>query len=72
VTRDIYQVRAVVRPGNSGGPLFSPSGSVYGVVFAAAVDTPGTGYALTAGEVASDVNQGRTATSAVSTQGCDT
>jgi S1-C subfamily serine protease len=72
VTRDIYQVRGVVRPGNSGGPLLSPSGSVYGVVFAAAVDTPDTGYALTAGEVASDVNQGRTATSAVSTQACDT
>jgi S1-C subfamily serine protease len=72
VTRDIYQVRGVVRPGNSGGPLLSSSGSVYGVVFAAAVDTPDTGYALTAGEVASDVNQGRTATSAVSTQACDT
>jgi hypothetical protein len=42
------------------------------MVFAAAVDTPDTGYALTAGEVASDVNQGRTATSAVSTQACDT
>ncbi len=72
VTRDIYQVRAVVRPGNSGGPLLAPSGSVYGMVFAAAVDTSDTGYALTAGEVASDVSQGRTATSAVSTQACDT
>jgi S1-C subfamily serine protease len=71
VTRDIYQVRAVVRPGNSGGPLLAPSGSVYGVVFAAAVDTPDTGYALTAGEVASDVSAGRTATRAVSTQACD-
>ena len=72
VTRDIYQVRAVVRPGNSGGPLLAPNGSVYGMVFAAAVDTPDTGYALTAGEVAADVNQGRTATGAVSTQACDT
>jgi S1-C subfamily serine protease len=71
VTRDIYQVRAVVRPGNSGGPLLAPSGSVYGMVFAAAVDASDTGYALTAGEVASDVSQGRTATSAVSTQACD-
>jgi S1-C subfamily serine protease len=72
VTRDIYQVRAVVRPGNSGGPLLTPTGSVYGMVFAAAVDTPDTGYALTAGEVAADVSRGRAATSAVSTQACDT
>ena len=71
VTRDIYTVRAVVRPGNSGGPLLAPGGSVYGVVFAAAVDAHDTGYALTAGEVASDVSAGRTATASVSTQGCD-
>ena len=71
VTRDIYAVRAVVRPGNSGGPLLAPSGSVYGVVFAAAVDVPNTGYALTAGEVASDVSAGQTATAQVSTQTCD-
>jgi S1-C subfamily serine protease len=71
VTRDIYTVRALVRPGNSGGPLLAPGGSVYGVVFAAAVDAHDTGYALTAGEVASDVSIGRTATGLVSTQGCD-
>ncbi len=71
VTRDIYAVRAVVRPGNSGGPLLAPGGSVYGVVFAAAVNVPNTGYALTAGEVASDVSAGQTATAQVSTQTCD-
>jgi S1-C subfamily serine protease len=71
VTRDIYAVRAVVRPGNSGGPLLSPSGEVDGMVFAAAVDVSDTGYALTAGEVSSDVSAGRTATAPVSTEGCD-
>jgi len=71
VTRNIYSVRAVVQPGNSGGPLLAPSGSVYGVVFAAAVDVRDTGYALTAGEVASDVHAGRDATAPVSTGGCD-
>jgi S1-C subfamily serine protease len=71
VTRNIYSVRAVVQPGNSGGPLLAPSGSVYGVVFAAAVDVRDTGYALTAGEVASDVRAGRAATAPVSTGGCD-
>ena len=43
---------------------------MYGVVFAAAVGVKDVGYALTAGEVASDVSPGKTATSPVSTQGC--
>ncbi len=71
VTRDIYSLRATVRPGNSGGPLLAPDGRVYGVVFAASIDNPDTGYALTAAEVASDAQAGRTATAPVSTQACD-
>ena len=71
MTREIYSVRAVVRPGNSGGPLLALDGRVYGVVFAAAVSVPDTGYALTASEVATDARAGRTATVPVSTQGCD-
>jgi len=71
VTRQIYAVRAVVKPGNSGGPLLSPGGRVYGVVFAAATSVDDTGYALTTAEVAADVTAGANATAAVSTQGCD-
>jgi S1-C subfamily serine protease len=71
VVREIYALRARVRPGNSGGPLISPTGGVYGVVFAAAADDPQTGYALTAAEVRSDAVKGRTATERVSTQSCD-
>lgn len=71
VTRDIYSLRADVRPGNSGGPLLSPDGLVYGVVFAASTDTADEGYALTEAEVAPDLAAGRSATSAVSTHGCD-
>lgn len=71
VVREIYALRTRVRPGNSGGPLLDPKGSVYGVVFAAAADDPQTGYALTAREVASDAAAGRTASARVSTQGCD-
>jgi S1-C subfamily serine protease len=71
VVREIYALRARVRPGNSGGPLISPAGTVYGVVFAAAADDPQTGYALTAAEVAGDAAAGRRATTRVSTQGCD-
>ena len=71
VTREIYSVRAVVKPGNSGGPLLAPDGRVYGVVFAAAVSVPDTGYALTASEVEPDARVGRTATVRVSTEACD-
>ncbi len=71
VVRDIYSIRATVRPGNSGGPLLSPAGGVYGVVFAAATDDPQTGYALTAAEVSSDARAGAAATTGVSTHSCD-
>jgi len=71
VTRQIYSIRAVVKPGNSGGPLLTLAGEVDGVVFAAATSVPDTGYALTAAEVQSDASAGRNATAAVSTQGCD-
>jgi S1-C subfamily serine protease len=71
VTREIYGLRATVRPGNSGGPLINLIGQVYGVVFAAATDNADTGYALTAAEVAGDAQAGAAATAPVSTRGCD-
>ncbi|MBV9312865.1 MAG: MarP family serine protease [Pseudonocardia sp.] len=52
VTRQVYTVRAVVRSGNSGGPLLAPDGTVYGVVFGAALDDAETGFVLTAAQVA--------------------
>lgn len=71
VTRQIYAIRGLIEPGNSGGPLIDPkSGSVYGVVFAAAVGVKDVGYALTASQVAPDVRAGKTATAPASTQGC--
>jgi uncharacterized membrane protein required for colicin V production len=70
IDRQIYQIRAVVEEGNSGGPLLSPSGTVDGVVFAAAVGVSDTGFALTSSEIQADANAGATATAPVSTQGC--
>ena len=71
VTREIYSIKAQVRPGNSGGPLLAPDGQVYGVVFAAAVSVKDTGYALTANEVKADVQAAKNKVAPVSTQGCD-
>jgi len=71
VTRQIYEIRAVVRSGNSGGPLLSPAGTVDGVVFAAAVGESDTGFALTAAEVSADASAGEQLTTAVSTGACD-
>jgi S1-C subfamily serine protease len=71
VTRQIYEIRAVVKSGNSGGPLLSPQGTVDGVVFAAAVGESDTGFALTAAEVSADASAGGQLTSAVSTGACD-
>jgi S1-C subfamily serine protease len=70
VKRQIYPIRALVRPGNSGGPLLAPNGTVYGVVFAAAVSLKDTGYALTAQEVSGDAARGERATTPVSTERC--
>jgi S1-C subfamily serine protease len=70
VVRDIYPIKAVVEPGNSGGPLISPGGQVYGMVFAAAVSVPDTGYALTSSEIRGDIVAGRKRSAAVSTQAC--
>src|SRR5581483_649080 len=70
VTRQIYSLRAVVQPGNSGGPLLAPDGRVYGVVFATSTDRPDTGYALTAAYVEADAAAGAARTGQVGTDGC--
>ncbi|MFF1682913.1 MarP family serine protease [Streptomyces sp. NPDC058256] len=67
VTREIYSIRSTVRPGNSGGPLLTTDGKVYGVVFARSTSDDETGYVLTADEVAGDARQAANATAAVDT-----
>ncbi|MEU6243582.1 MarP family serine protease [Streptomyces sp. NPDC047024] len=70
VARDVYSLYATVRQGNSGGPLLTPKGRVYGVVFAKSLDDAETGYALTADEIRADIAKGRTATEQVGTDNC--
>ncbi|MFC8091271.1 MarP family serine protease [Streptomyces sp. NPDC057301] len=67
VTREIYSIRSTVRPGNSGGPLLTTDGKVFGVVFARSTSDDRTGYVLTVAEVASDAKRAANATAAVDT-----
>ncbi|MBV9831648.1 MAG: MarP family serine protease [Marmoricola sp.] len=70
VTRNVFAVRALIRPGNSGGPLVSTAGRVLGVVFAASVSDQQTGYALTADQVRQPAASGIEHSSRVSTGNC--
>lgn len=70
VRRDIYSIRAVVRSGNSGGPLLDVNGRVLGVVFATALDSADTGYVLSVEEIRADVSAGVAAHASVSTGLC--
>ena len=70
VTRDIFSLYSTVLQGNSGGPLLTPDGEVYGVVFAKSLQDASTGYALTSDQVEQDARQGADLTRAVDTRGC--
>lgn len=70
VTREVFSIRGLVRPGNSGGPLVSLQGRVFGVIFAASVSDKQTGYALTADQVAGAVARARAEGPTVSSGNC--
>jgi S1-C subfamily serine protease len=70
VIREVYAIRSLVRPGNSGGPLVDKQGEVLGVIFAASVTDNNTGYALTAEQVAESAARGVTSDAPVSTGTC--
>jgi S1-C subfamily serine protease len=67
VTREIYSIRSTVRPGNSGGPLLTTDGKVFGVVFARSTSDSRTGYVLTVDEIAGDAGRAARATVPVDT-----
>ena len=70
VVREVFSLRSLVRPGNSGGPLLSEDGDVLGVIFAASVTDHDTGYALTADQVSQSAAAGLTNDEEVDTGDC--
>jgi S1-C subfamily serine protease len=70
IRRDVYELQAAVRPGNSGGPFVTTDGDVAGMVFAASTTDEGVGYALTAGEVTPRVEEALGRTAAAATGPC--
>ncbi|MGH3548392.1 MAG: MarP family serine protease, partial [Pseudonocardiaceae bacterium] len=70
VVRNVYTVRAVVRSGNSGGPLLDSAGEVLGLVFGAAVDNDETGFVLADDEISGEVAAAPSRSTEVSTGSC--
>jgi S1-C subfamily serine protease len=68
--RQVYEIRGIVRPGNSGGPLVSPSGEVLGVVFSRSTTTSDIGYALTSPGVQTRIDKAQKDDTAVGTGQC--
>ena len=68
--RDVYELQATIRPGNSGGPLINKDGTVIGVVFAESTDYTHTGYALTSDQVKDEINQAASQSQPVGTGRC--
>ncbi len=78
VTRQVYELRATVVPGDSGGPVVAAgssssgltAGTVVGVVFSRSTAVAGIGYALTTPEIAPDLRAAEASTAAVGTGAC--
>jgi S1-C subfamily serine protease len=68
--RDVYEIQAAVRPGNSGGPLVQPDGQVVGVVFSRSTTNSDIGYALASPGVLSRVSRAASLSGPVGTGPC--
>jgi S1-C subfamily serine protease len=66
--RNVYEIQAVVRPGNSGGPLVQPDGQVIGVVFSRSTTNGDIG--LTSPGVLSRVQEAESQAKVVGTGPC--
>lgn len=69
-SRSVYELKANVIPGNSGGPLIMSNGQVDGVVFAESTTYYHVGYALTSNQIISAINQAQSQNRPRSTGSC--
>ncbi len=70
IDRTIIELRAAIQPGDSGGPLILPDGTIGGLVFAESREVASVGYALTPTAVATDVQPAIGRTSPVDVGPC--
>ncbi len=68
--RLVYELEAIIRPGNSGGPIVNLNGQVIGVVFSRSTTNPDVGFALAMPAVISEINTAVTANTVASTSSC--
>jgi S1-C subfamily serine protease len=70
VAREIIELRAVVEPGDSGGPFLLGNGTIGGLVFAESRADPSVGYALSPTAVATAITPALGLSAAVPTGSC--
>jgi S1-C subfamily serine protease len=70
VTRELYEVQAQIRRGNSGGPFVLDDGRVAGVIFASSVIDDAVGYAISSTEAEPLIRSSVDRTTPVSTGSC--
>ena len=68
--RLVYELEAIIRPGNSGGPLIDMHGNVIGVVFSRSTTNPDVGFALAMPAVIKQISAAQNVSSSVGTGAC--
>lgn len=68
--RSVYELRADIIPGNSGGPMIGKNGQVVGLVFAESTTYDDIGYSLTMDRVIQEFQQAQASKQSVSTGAC--